>query len=80
MDENYENEITRMKMFTALCGNIQDGYHLVGLWTDEKEAEAWMDRLGDEYILMDIYDHHEINLDELENEETIVGMDFFEEE
>lgn len=78
MNEEYE-ELSKMTMFTALCGNIQDGFHLVGLWTDEKEAEAWMDRLGDEYILMDIYDHHEIDLDELERHQTII-RDFEEDE
>lgn len=59
--EEYDDEEQDFQMYTAVCGNVLDGFMLVGLWTDPKEAEAWLDKMGEEeYTIVNILDQHAI--------------------
>lgn len=65
-----EEEDQDFQMYTAICGNVLDGFMLVGLWTDPKEAEAWLDQVGEEeYTIVNILDQHTI-IAEMKKEAT----------
>ena len=76
MDEDLEEEFedqslsAQFQMYTALCGNVLDGFVVVGLWTDPKEAEAWLDKVGEEeYNIVSILDQNTINEEFMKNRE-----------